>query len=262
MRIKLKLSISKGSHDTLLPINYQYELSSAIYKIIESGNKEFSDFLHRKGFTEKNKKFKLFTFSNFYIPKFKLQGDRLKILSAGVSCIISFYPIETVEPFIQGLFQNQRIEIGDRKLSVRFKVQQIEKLREPDFSSQMRFKTLSPMNVSFKPQNKPYAQYLHPEDSRFEEVLIKNLQNKLIAYQKFTNQNIILPEKFNYEIKPDKQIKTKLITIKKGSAQESKIKGFDFSFSIKAPVELIRIGYYAGFGEKNSMGFGCCEWFR
>jgi hypothetical protein len=28
---------------------------------------------------------------------------------------------------------------------------------------------------------------------------------------------------------------------------------------LNAPVELIKTGYYAGFGEKNSMGFGCVE---
>ncbi|RLD54679.1 MAG: CRISPR-associated endoribonuclease Cas6, partial [Bacteroidetes bacterium] len=32
-----------------------------------------------------------------------------------------------------------------------------------------------------------------------------------------------------------------------------------YKFKIKAPKELLRLGYYAGFGEKNSMGFGCCE---
>jgi CRISPR-associated endoribonuclease Cas6 len=36
-------------------------------------------------------------------------------------------------------------------------------------------------------------------------------------------------------------------------------KGFEFDFSLTAPVELMRIGYYGGVGEKNSLGFGCCE---
>ena len=41
--------------------------------------------------------------------------------------------------------------------------------------------------------------------------------------------------------------------------QESKPRGYLYRFRIKAPKELIRMGYYAGFGEKNSLGFGCGE---
>ncbi|MCB0538258.1 MAG: CRISPR-associated endoribonuclease Cas6, partial [Bacteroidetes bacterium] len=32
-----------------------------------------------------------------------------------------------------------------------------------------------------------------------------------------------------------------------------------FHFELTAPVELHEIGYEAGFGEKNSMGFGCVK---
>ena len=38
---------------------------------------------------------------------------------------------------------------------------------------------------------------------------------------------------------------------------ESKLIGYQFDFFLDAPAELIRIGYYTGFGEKNSVGFGC-----
>ena len=258
MRFQLKLSI-ENRNKTLLPINYQYELSSAIYKIFHSGNEEFSNFLHSKGFTDENKQFKLFTFSNLYIPKFKRTSDRLQILSTGVSFIISLYPIETFEPFITGIFKNQKIEIGDKKTSVQFSISNIEKLQEPNFESPMSFKTLSPINVSYQAANKKHAHYLHPEDSRFEELLINNLKNKYIAYQNFINEPISLSDNFDYELKVGKNIRSKLITIKKGSPHETKLKGYDFSFTLKAPKELLKIGYYAGFGEKNSMGFGCVE---
>jgi CRISPR/Cas system endoribonuclease Cas6 (RAMP superfamily) len=43
MRFKLLLHTSKGS---LLPFNYQYPLSAAIYKIIQRADREFALFLH------------------------------------------------------------------------------------------------------------------------------------------------------------------------------------------------------------------------
>jgi len=259
MRFKLKLSIPDRNRKTLLPINYQYELSSAIYKIIALGNEEFSSFLHEKGFIEKNKQFKLFSFSNLHIPKFGRIDDRLEILSEHVNLIVNFYPIEAIEPFVAGLFSNQIIEVGDRKSTAIFNISGIEKLMVPDFSNSMSFKTLSPINISYLGQNKKHALYLTPEDSRFEELLINNLKNKYIAYQNFNNQPNFLTENFDYELSVGKDIRSKLITIKKDTPQESKIKGFDFSFDLKAPAELLKIGYYAGFGEKNSMGFGCVE---
>ncbi|MBP8945755.1 MAG: hypothetical protein KBG25_07665, partial [Paludibacteraceae bacterium] len=54
-------------------------------------------------------------------------------------------------------------------------------------------------------------------------------------------------------------IRQKLIRIKAGKADETFLKGFEFEFKLTAPVELMRIGYYSGFGEKNSLGFGCVE---
>ena len=48
----------------------------------------------------------------------------------------------------------------------------------------------------------------------------------------------------------------KLITLKEGRSDETKIKGTLAPFRLKAPRELIEVGYECGFGEKNSMGFG------
>jgi len=48
----------------------------------------------------------------------------------------------------------------------------------------------------------------------------------------------------------------KLITIKEGRPDETKVKGLLAPFRLEAPVELMEIGYECGFGERNSQGFG------
>jgi CRISPR-associated endoribonuclease Cas6 len=50
-----------------------------------------------------------------------------------------------------------------------------------------------------------------------------------------------------------------LITLKPYTPQQSKVRGFLFSFSLTAPEEIHRLIMGAGFGEKNAQGFGWVE---
>ena len=49
MRFKLTL-LAKQNSNTIIPINYQYPTSAAIYKIIKKADAEFSSFLHDEGY--------------------------------------------------------------------------------------------------------------------------------------------------------------------------------------------------------------------
>ncbi len=62
--MRFKLTLQTLQYPAFLPFNYQYPLSSAIYKIIRSADKDFAAFLHNKGYGEGYKSFKLFTFSD------------------------------------------------------------------------------------------------------------------------------------------------------------------------------------------------------
>ena len=53
--------------------------------------------------------------------------------------------------------------------------------------------------------------------------------------------------------------KSKLITIKSGTAAQTKVKGWVFDFELDAPRELVEVGILAGFGKENAQGFGCGE---
>ncbi|WP_373282268.1 hypothetical protein [Belliella aquatica] len=48
--MRFRIHLSKAERSSYLPINYQYELSSAIYKTIDRANSAFSQFLHEQGF--------------------------------------------------------------------------------------------------------------------------------------------------------------------------------------------------------------------
>jgi CRISPR-associated endoribonuclease Cas6 len=264
MRFRLIFAADRQiKEDRILPINYQYELSSWIYRTIHASDSDFAQWLHNTGYVKENRKFKLFTFSSLKPEKYKVLGDRLLIESENAELTISFYLPKTVEHFITGLFRNQSFRLGDNLSSVGFTVKQIEKLPEVEFSGTMSFRTISPIVISKNTEpEKKYAQYLSPGDTGYGDLLANNLVNKYVALAEKGHININngsaiadVPVNLLLVGKP----RQKLIKIKAGNAGETFLKGYLFSFQLSAPVELMRIGYYGGFGEKNSLGFGCCE---
>ena len=254
MRFKLILTTTNNSNN-ILPLNYQYEISSCIYKTISNANQEFARWLHDIGYIDGSKKFKLFTFSNLKVPDYKINGDRMLILSNQVEMEISFLPTESIEYFITGLFKKQHFIIADKKSKVDFIVNRIETLKEPAFSNEMIFKTLSPICISNKNEKSKYPEYIHPKGEIYKDIFLKNLFEKYnVFYKKQLGSDY---NDFSLDILSNP--KSRLITIKANTKEESQIRGYLYKFKIKASKELLKLGYYAGFGEKNSMGFGCCE---
>jgi CRISPR-associated endoribonuclease Cas6 len=222
MRFRLNLEVSGGN--CALPINYQYELSSWIFHTIHSSDNEFARWLHNTGYTNQNRKFKLFTFSRLMPEKYSVSHDRLIIESQNIAVIVSFHVPEAVEHFITGLFRNQELKLGDRISSCYFRVQEIEKLPEVPFSSRMKFRAISPLVISHNTETEKYARYLSPEDVTYPELLYNNLISKYVALA-----GLNMPEYGKDAISKDQEfefsvlgcIRQKLIRIKAGKADET-----------------------------------------
>lgn len=254
MRFKLTLELTDKTKN-VLPVNYQYELSGWIYKVIHQGNPLFSEWLHNNGFMNEKKQFRLFTFSRLSIPKLKLQDDRLIIQSPVMRVIISMLPPISMQNFITGIFADQEFVLGDSISQVPLKVVLIEALPEPVFNDTAIFNSLSPVIISHKGIQNRYAQYLVPGSPLYKELFQKNLNEKWLAYYKVPFQLKDPVPGFELLSEPKKNG----VIIKAGTAEQSKIIGYSYKFRLSLPAELIRFGYYTGFGEKNSLGFGCGE---
>ena len=262
MRLRLRFDVLKKP--AIIPISYQYEISSWIYHTLREGNQKYAKWLHEQGYKSGNRYFKNFTFSGLNITKFKVIRDRLQIQSDQIELIISFAINPALENFIEGLFQEQCISLGDKLSKVNLRVSFIETLSEPVFKKSMTFRTISPICVSHYTGSK-YPIYLNPNNDHYQELLIKNLLAKYnsirLAMEKDSIVQSIAPVELSFNVVNSKErVKSKLIKIKANTPQESKVRGFHFTFTISAPVFLLKIGYQAGFGEKNSLGFGCVEY--
>jgi CRISPR-associated endoribonuclease Cas6 len=261
-KMRLRLSLQRNSAQNIIPINYQYEISAAVYKLFQQGSPEFAKNLHYEGFKHNISKFKLFTFSKLKIKESKVFEDRIKINSEYIDLFISIYPEEGYEPIIKGIFNNSEISVGDKKSKMNFKISSIEKITEPKFSEEMTYKTISPILISYNYEGNNSKTFLNPTDTDFKKLFIQNLINKYTAYFNFKHPHAKISFDYNFDIEINEKIKSTLIKIKADTAQETKLKAYFMTFTLKAPVELQRLGYFAGFGEKNSLGFGCCDFTK
>jgi CRISPR-associated endoribonuclease Cas6 len=193
---------------------------------------------------------------------FKARGDRLHLSASTSHLTVSFCINKAVQHFLQGIFANQHLGIGDKISQIDFEVRSVQSLPLPDFYNEMKFRALSPICVSTgETENGTFRQkFLPPDHPQYAEILFANLERKMAAgmasggIEKVGFGNTTTK---NFELLSEP--KRKKITIKAHTAQKSDVVAYQFDFAIKAPAPLLEIGYKAGFGEKNSLGFGCVE---
>lgn len=258
MRFTITLQ-NTGRFGKRLPINYQYELSAVIYRILASGSEAYAEWLHENGFRlETGKQFKLFTFSRLKPEKFRIlrQSNQLELLSDKVVWQISFLPEKSTQKFIEGLFQKRFFEVGNRQLVVQFQVDSIQMLPSPDFTDTMTFEAISPITVSQRLEDGKDAYPQTAEEfSNAPWVRERLLQNLLDKYEAF--HGVPFDGKCFFEIMTLTEPKSALVTLKAGTPQETKVRGFLCKIALHCPAELMRIAYESGLGEGNSQGFGC-----
>src|SRR5690606_11347881 len=103
MRFRIHLSASKKM--LFLPIDYQYSLASAIYKMVSQGDEKYARFLHDGGFpTGRLKRFKLFSFGALVLPRYTIWKEKglIELHGNQLSFPISFVADKAAEAFIRG----------------------------------------------------------------------------------------------------------------------------------------------------------------
>lgn len=254
MRFRLRLHVNKQAFGNELPINYQYEQSAVIYKILSRAGAKYASWLHDNGYKlESGKRFKLFSFSRLKIEKRRIpQGsDRILILCEEVEWQISFLPEKSTERFIQGVFTNQTFEIGDKQSTVQFQVKNIEMMPPLSYQPEMEFSTMSPICLKEKREDGS-DKYMKVTDERVRGAILTGL---LARYQAFYEKPYVGGLDFDFVVLNTP--KEELVKIKADTPQQTRVKGYMCQFRIKAPQPLMHIMYESGIGEECSQGFGC-----
>lgn len=255
--MRFKIQLTAKSKVKLLPMDYQYFIGAWIYKVIGNANREFASFLHTEGYSDGNKRFKLFSYSPLDFGKPKLWKERslFEILNDKVFLNVSFTLTDAAEHFIIGLFNHQEIYLGNHFNGTDFFVTQVERLPDLVLNQTMVYRAASPVVISYLPENEKYARYLAPDDDHYSELLRQHLVQK---YNTIPNASPIAND-FEFGFKLLNNPNSKLVTIKPDTPQQSKVRGYIYDFSLTAPVEFHNLILNAGLGEKNATGFGWVE---
>ncbi len=239
----------------ILPVNYQFELGSWFYRMLNNQDTALFACLASKGYVQNKEPFRNFVFSHLMVPDRKIETDRLIIQSERVSLIFSTIPDESLVAPVKELFQDNRFLLGDRISQVSFQLEKVEQLSEPVFTDKMTFRTLSPLHLTQKIPGRKNELFLSPESPEYSRLFYENLHNKhkILYGQEHPH------DPFAGKFKLRSPVTQKGITMQSGTTGQSKLIGYQLRFRLQADPELLRTGYYLGFGEKNYMGFGCCE---
>ncbi|MFQ3599308.1 MAG: CRISPR-associated endoribonuclease Cas6 [Chloroherpetonaceae bacterium] len=254
--MRLKLTLLQERKTEILPLNSNYYISSAIYRTLERSSPEFSALMHNYGYSnpEERRKFKLFTFSNLDVPDRRIDGSSLISFSKTISFTLSSPMDDFLQHLVTGLFSDGYFFIE----SARFRKGEILSLPDPEFSETIEFSMLSPLVVSVMRPDRS-KEYLKYNDERLAPVVLQNLLAKYEAIYRRTFEGTTESFRIQFSERYIEQKRgkiEKLITIQEGREGETKVKAILCPFTITAPIELIKIGYDCGFGEKNSQGFG------
>lgn len=232
MRLKLSFHVSPGSQ---IDLSYSYYIASAFYRAIERADPSTSIELHLPNVP------KFFTFSKLMIPERRIVNDKIIIESDEVYIFFSTMKDNIAQKLVEGLFMKPEIKIRDTKLDL----SQIEVLKEKRIGKREKFVTLSPINVSKVENNRERrAVDLYPTQEEFYDVLAKNLVKKYRLFYGRDPENCEL----HFEVE---EFKPKRILVK-----NTWHRCCEMIFKAEGNPELLEIGYKAGFGSKNSMGFG------
>ncbi|MCX8058640.1 MAG: CRISPR-associated endoribonuclease Cas6 [Spirochaetes bacterium] len=154
--------------------------------------------------------------------------------------------LEFCQSFVNNIL-NSKIKLGNNELDVNeATVIPIEVDKD-----EILIETLSPIvtySILFKHDGSKYTIYFKPGEKEFNSQINLNLLNK---YKAFYNKLDIEKE---IKIKSFSKIRENIIEYK-----GFLIKGYSGIFNIVGSKKLLEFGIATGFGEKNSMGFGCVK---
>lgn len=262
--MRLEITLRPLESSFRIPVNYNYPLGAAIYKIFSNGSKEFTDWLHQKGYiTSDGKPMKLFSFSRLFIHHPVMYHT---LLGGKGDCKIIFSsPIEDeiIDAFVKGILKNSFIDIANNMAKASFRITNVQKLPYPEFKETTKYIMISPTVVSTMRDELrgPKVHYLRADEPELEWKLEENIRRKYsLIYKKECKLDFALRLDRNYIKRKGGASRTsKLITIKEGKKDETKVRAFVCPFTLFGPQEIHQVAWDCGIGHKNSLGLGMID---
>ncbi|MBF0344676.1 MAG: CRISPR-associated endoribonuclease Cas6 [Nitrospirae bacterium] len=247
--MRIRVILYNGDANASIPINYNYTLTSVIYKILKRNSLDYSNCPPDRVKEKARSSFKMFTFSQLCFDTYRIEEERINFDKGSIEWYVSS-PIKNFLVQLAGrIVDSKALFIS----GVRLEIDKVETLKDVNFSEEVRFTTISPITVTI---NKDSAitnpQYIRYTDQGFAEAVRNNLIKKYKQIHNAEPKNKTLSFAFDEDYVKKKAGKIQ----KKISFMSMQVIGYLAPFKVKGSPELIKVGYDAGFGEKGNMGFG------
>lgn len=250
MRVRLTLTALRRAAE--LPLDYQYAVASLLYTTLGRASEEFATRLHDEGFSAGGRTFRLFTFSRLATRRAAAAGERLLLTDPTVSLQVGSPVTEFIEHLVAGLSRGSVLRLAGTP----FRLESTELLPPPAFTNLMHFRALSPVTESVDEGGR-HARFLDPDDD-WSEVIRHNLLRKHRALYGEEPRDTSLRWEWDMMYLADVRGRGRRASVLTGISGV-KVRGWLAPFTVEGSEELIRMGYEAGFGSRNSMGFGMAE---
>lgn len=261
MRIQFSLSCQKG---TIIPINYQSEISNWIFAVLSKAGSELSNYIQQRGFDFQSRNFKLFTFSPLAIYPYEMDQVRqeFKLLGNQVKLNISLYLDPSFDQQIVHLFRQMPLPLGTLEgRPAYFEVKHWQIMPRPVFREVMQFKAISPISVTSVEEGKTPNLYPLPDNELYDISFFHHLVRRFKAAMQYRSlaQLKLLDPAFPMQFRLIGQAKSRLIHLKANPDGISQLRGFVYEFEVSLPIPLMEFVYFAGFGEFPHLGFGFAD---
>lgn len=262
MRIQFTLTCQKG---TIIPINYQSEISNWVFSVLSKAGPEMSAWAQKRGYDFASHTFKLFTFSPLAIypyemdqarQEFRLQGNQVKLT---FSCYID----PSFEQQLIYLFRQLPLTLGvvDGQ-PAKFEVKHWQVMPRPNFKETMQLKAGAPISVTNVDDEKPVpSPYLMPDNPDYDVSFFTHAVRRFKAatqYKSLAGLKLLDPS-LAMHFRLFGQSKSRLIHLKPNTDGIAQLRGFVYDFEVTMSLPLLEFCYFAGFGEYPQLGFGFVE---
>jgi len=244
--VRLRVSLEADGGSLRAPVHYNHLLQGLIYNNLD---RALSKWLHEKGHTYGQRRFKLFTFSRLFGKRTTSNG-RIRF-DGPVHFYLGSVDSEVLGSFAEHLLTKPAVRLGSAGCHVT--EVGVEPEPEIDPAKPVIVKTLSPItaySTLTTPDGRKRTYYYAPQEREWSESLVSNIARKAKALDWSTNVDKDLEKAWvrPYKVKSADQ---KVLDFK-GFV----IKGWTGLYEVNLPEPYFRLAYDAGFGAKNAQGFG------
>jgi CRISPR-associated endoribonuclease Cas6 len=239
MRVRLQFQTDEP---VLLPWEYVDWLRGLCYALLSRSSPRLAARAHDQGSPLETKTYKPLVFSFLQLEKPQPVAAGLKAEGRLIWYVSS--PLSTImEAFLDGVSASRAVRLGPYRLVI----VQVDIVPDPPFSERMQFVTLSPLVVSTgvrRADGRFTKRFVKPGEPEFDGILSNNLRRKAEALFGATLSGDV---RLSWLQAP----RSKLTPV-----AGLRVRGWTGRLEASGPAELLRVGYEAGFGERNAQGFG------